>query len=173
MSAGTNGSGRRKMRSRLMFGALAAAALSVIAFGATGASAASRTVTFHLLEKDHGFNFIDNPPRQGPHGAPLIGDQLAFDSELVTPAGKHAGWLEATCMVAQGGKHASGPCYGIYALKGGTLMGMAMRKFYGNAPTEIAILGGTGAYAGATGTVRSITKSENTNLDTVTLDWAS
>ena len=72
-------------------------------------------------------------------------------------------------MVALGGKRAEGPCYGVYALKGGTLMAMAQTKFYGNAPTEIVIVGGTGVYQGVTGSIHSVTENETTNADTVTL----
>jgi len=40
--------------------------VGIAALGAAGApKAASRTITFHLVEKQVGFNFIDNPPRQG------------------------------------------------------------------------------------------------------------
>jgi hypothetical protein len=160
-----------------MLGVLGAAAASLLTLGtgalASAAPKAEKSVTFHLTEVDRGFNFIDNPPRQGFKAPPLIGDQLVFSSELRSGGGGHAGWLEATCVVAIGGTRATGPCYGIYSLKGGTLMGMAQTKFYGNAPTDIAIVGGTGAYAGATGTVHSVTKSENTNFDTVTLHWAT
>jgi hypothetical protein len=163
------------MRSRLILGS---AVFAVAAFGAGAAGAVpaksavqAKTVTFHLVEKDHGFNFIDNPPRQGENAPPLIGDEIVFNNELQTKSGAHAGWLMATCMVAIGGTRGGGPCYGVFALKGGELMAMAASKTYGNAPTNIAIVGGTGAYAGATGSVRSVTKSENTNDDTVTLTW--
>jgi hypothetical protein len=165
------------MRNRLMLGVLGAAAVSVVALGiggnASAAPKAQKSVTFHLTEVSHAFNYIDNPPKQGPNAPPLIGDEFMFSSELKTASGAHAGWLEATCVIAIGGKRSSGPCYGVFALKGGTLMGMALTKFYGNAPNEIAIVGGTGVYAGATGIVKSVTKSENVNEDTVTLHWAT
>ena len=103
---------------------------------------------------------------------PADRDQLAFASELQTRANAHAGWLEATCMVARGGTRAEGPCYGVYKLAGGTLMAMAATTFYGNAPTSIVIVGGTGVYQGATGAILSVTKNESTNDDTVTLHWS-
>ena len=164
------------MRTRFMFGALGMSAVALIALGAASASGAAttsgKTVTFHLIEKDKGFNFIDNPPRQGPEAPPLIGDQIAFSSELLTKTGAHAGWLGATCMVARGGKRGEGPCYGVFKLAGGTLMAMAATTFYGNAPNHIVIVGGTGVYQGATGEILSVTKTENTNEDTVTLHWS-
>jgi hypothetical protein len=153
-------------------GAAAAALLVLAAVAASSAAAAPKTVTFHIFEKDLGFNFIDNPPRQGFKAPPLIGDQLAFSSNLTTRSGAHAGMLEATCMVALGCKRAEGPCYGVYALKGGTLMAMAQTKFYGDSPTEIVIVGGTGVYQGVTGSIHSVTENETTNADTVTLHWS-
>ena len=162
------------MRNRFMLGATAAALLVLVAVVASGAAASTpaKTVTFHLVEKDIGFNFIDNPPKQGNESPPLIGDQIAFAANLTTKSGAHTGMLEATCMVALGGKRAQGPCYGIYALKGGTLMAMAQSKFYGNAPTNIVIVGGTGVYQGVTGSIHSVTVNDNTNADTVTLHWS-
>jgi hypothetical protein len=158
----------------LAVAALATGALGIAAAPAVGATAA-HTVTFHLVEKDTGFNFIDNPPRQGPNAPPLIGDQFAFTSELQTRSGAHAGWLEATCVVARGGTRAEGPCNGIFALQGGQLMAMAQLRFYGNAPTHVVIVGGTGVYAGVTGSVLSVSRGENSNYsdDTFTLSWAT
>jgi hypothetical protein len=162
------------MRNRFMLGATAAALLVIVAAVASStAAAASKTATFNIVEKDIGFNFIDNPPKQGFKAPPLIGDQLAFSANLTTKSGAHTGMLEATCMVALGGTRAEGPCYGVYALKGGTLMAMAQTKFYGNAPTNIVIVGGTGVYEGVTGSIHSVTVNDNTNADTVTLHWSS
>lgn len=162
----------REMSKRFLFCAIGVFAIASFVLG--GASAAGKkTVTFHLVEKSVGFNFIDNPPRQGQEAPPLIGDQIAFTSNLLTPSGARAGSLEATCMIARGGTRASGPCYGVFALEGGTLMAMAQTKFYGSGKrTDIVIVGGTGAYRGATGSVVSITKNESTNDDTVTLSWS-
>jgi len=163
------------MRRRFTFGALGVSAAALIALGAataSGAATTGKTVTFHVTEKDAGFNFIDNPPRQGPKAPPLIGDQLAFSSELVTKTGAHAGWLEATCMVARGGTRAEGPCYGAFRLAGGTLLAMAVTEFYGNAPDRIVVVGGTGVYQGVTGEIVSVPTSESTNADTVTLHWS-
>jgi hypothetical protein len=127
---------------------------------AGAAAATSKSLTFHLVEKQVGFNFIDNPPRQGPNQPPLLGDQFAFTSDLLTKSDAHAGSLSATCTVAQGGMHASGPCYGLFALRGGQLMAMA-RFTFSNGPDEVVIVGGTGVYRGATGYVTSVSRGEN------------
>ena len=123
----------------------------------------SRSLTFHLVEKQIGSNFIDNPPKQGFNSPPLIGDQIAFTSDVQTKAGAHAGSLNATCTVTRGGKNPAGPCYGVYSFKGGQLMGIAELSFT-NPITHIAIVGGTGAYAGATGNVVSASRGQNSPL---------
>jgi hypothetical protein len=147
-----------------------AAALSVgVVVGVTALSAAAaaprapKNVTFHLVEKQIGSNFIDNPPRQGFNSPPLIGDEFVFTSDVQTKAGAHAGSLNATCMVSRGGNNGTGPCYGVYSFKGGQLMGIATLSFT-NRVTQIAIVGGTGAYAGATGTVVSIGRGQNSRF---------
>ena len=142
--------------------ALAAGCVALIAMplAAGAATGTSKSFTFHLVEKQVAFNFIDNPPRQGSNEPPLVGDQFAFSSDLLTRSGAHAGSLGATCTVTQGGIHTSGPCYGIFALKGGQLMAMA-RFTFSNAPSEVVIVGGTGVYRGATGYVTSVSRGED------------
>jgi hypothetical protein len=152
---------------------LVAIGVSAAAASAGTASVTSKSVTFHLVERQIGFNYIDNPPRQGMNAPPLIGDEFAFTSNLQTKSGAHAGLLEATCMIARGGIHAQGPCYGAFLLKGGTLMAMAVNSLSGNAPTQIVIVGGTGVYQGVTGSVVSVSRGQNSPFsdDTFTLNW--
>ena len=164
------------MNIRLIFLVVVASAIALTAAGAAVAStsaSATKSATFHLVEKDVSFNFVDNPPRQGPNAPPLAGDQLVFSSELQTRTGAHAGWLGATCTIAKGGTRAQGPCSGVFALKGGQLMAMAQLSFFGNAPTQIVIVGGTGVYQGVTGNIVSVSRGENSSFsdDTVTLTW--
>ena len=99
---------------------VAAAAAAALSATAAPTSASSRSVTMHLVEKQIGFNFVDNPPRQGHNAAPLMGDQFAFASESVN---------------------------------------------------QIAIVGGTGAYEGVTGSIASHSRGENSPFsdDTVHL----
>ena len=124
-------------------------------------------MTLHLVEKTAGFNFLDNPPRQGFNAPPLIGDQFAFSADLLTRSGKHAGRFGATCMVARGGVHGMTVCYGFYALKGGDIAGMA-RGSESNT-THIAIVGGTGVYEGVTGSAVEVTRSDDSPFTDVTV----
>jgi hypothetical protein len=124
-----------------------------------------------LVEKQVGFNYIDNPPRGGANEPPLIGDEFVFTSELMTKSGARAGHLEATCMISRGGVNSSGPCYGLFALKGGQIAGMALLNQSNT--THVAIVGGTGVYEGVTGTVTSVSRGQNSPYtdDTVHLIW--
>jgi hypothetical protein len=139
--------------------------------GKSVSPAAKKSVTFHLVEKQVGFNFIDNPPRQGFNSPPMIGDSFALTANLLTKDGAHAGTLEATCTVTRGGNHTRGACYGVFALKGGQIAGIALLP--PTNVTHIAVVGGTGAYEGVTGSVISVSRGENTPFadDTVHLIW--
>jgi hypothetical protein len=144
---------------------------SVSAASASSKTAARKSVTFHLVEKQVGFNYIDNPPHQGPNFPPLIGDEFAFTSELMTKTGARAGHLEATCMVTRGGTNSSGPCYGVFGLAGGEIAGIALLNQTNT--THIAVVGGTGVYEGVTGSVTSVSRGQNSPYtdDTVHLIW--
>ena len=135
------------------------------------AATSSKSVTWHLVEKSVGFHFVDNPPQQGPNSPPLAGDQFAFTSNLLTKGGAHAGTLEATCTITRGGIHSRGPCYGVFALKGGQLVGIAMLST--NNVTHIAVVGGTGVYERVTGNITSVSQGENSPFtdDTIHLVW--
>jgi hypothetical protein len=147
------------------------AAIAALSATAAGTRSSSRSITMHLVEKSIGFNFIDNPPRQGRNAAPLMGDQFAFSSELLTKSGKHAGYIDATCMVTRGGVRGAGTCYGTFLLKGGELAGIAGISFASESIDHIAIVGGTGAYEGVTGSIVSRSRGENSPFtdDTVHL----
>ena len=148
--------------------ALLAAATTAAVASAAGTKSGS-SVTLHLVEKDLGFNFVDNPPRGGQNEPPTIGDEFAFTANVLTKAGKRAGHLEGTCTVTRGGKNGYGVCSGIMALAGGDLALMAITSIEGNTPDTIAIVGGTKAYEGATGSIRSAPRGPNSNYSDDTI----
>jgi hypothetical protein len=147
-----------KRRTSLCLAGCAAAVL-VLPLQVTAATT-SKSVTLHLVEKQTAFNFIDNPPRQGPRQPPLMGDQFVFTSDLITKSGAHAGVVNVSCTVVTGGSNPSGPCYGTLSFKGGEIMVIARVVFSSNT-TEGAIVGGTGVYRGATGYVISVARGED------------
>jgi hypothetical protein len=128
----------------------------------------SPVTTIRLVEKDKSFHFVDNPPLGGQNKPPSMGDQFALTSELLTRSGKHAGMLHATCTVTSGGKNTVSTCFGTFGLKGGQLAGMA--TLGGETKTDrIAIVGGTGIYAGARGEAISVDRGENSPFSDTTI----
>jgi hypothetical protein len=131
--------------------------------GVVAAAAAAKdsgVTTIRLVEKEMAGRFVDNPPLGGDNKPPSIGDVFAFTSELLTRSGKHAGMLHASCTVTLGGQNGVSTCFGTYRLKGGQLQ--AMTTIAGEPRTQrIAIVGGTGIYAGARGEVTSVNRGEN------------
>ena len=132
---------------------------------------AAKSVTFHLVEKTVGSNFIDNPPQQGFNSPPLIGDSLVFSTNLLTKGGAHAGTTEVPCTVTRGGEHPRGICSAVAALKGGQLAVMALLPA-GNV-AHGSVVGGTGVYEGVTGSILSVSRGEDSPIadDTVHLIW--
>ena len=147
------------MKLMVSVAAAVAAAIALSVAGVAGAAKQTPGTTFRLVEKDEGFNFVDNKPTSSTHVA-SIGDMFAFTSSLWTPAHKRAGSLQASCVVTSGGKHPTFECTGTFTLAGGQLeLQTSMRD--GANPTSIAIVGGTGAYEGALGSIKAVSRGEN------------
>ena len=73
--------------------------------------------------------------------------------------------------MTRGGDHTRGPCYGVFALQGGQIAGIALLST-GNV-THVAVVGGTGVYEGVSGNVISVSRGQNSlfTYDTVHLIW--
>jgi hypothetical protein len=132
------------------------------------AAAKGKSVTLHLVRKDVGFNFVDNPPRQGFDAPQLIGDQIALTGDIFTRGGARTGTFDATCMTTRGGVNARQACYGFYSLKGGQLSGMAMVPG-DNGDVHVAIVGGTGSYEGVRGSALEVSRGQNSNVTDLTI----
>jgi len=158
------------MRFRMLGAAAGGAVVSLLVFASVGfgASHASKVTTLHLVEVQGAFHVVtDTPPRlTGPNSLFSAGDSFVFTSELRTTRGKHAGWLDASCVAVTGGKAAVTECNGVFRLAGGELI-LAAAPPQSNGPTNIAIVGGTGSYAGVRGQVHSVEASNTRNNDTV------
>ena len=158
---------RKSFLFAVLAAAVSAAVVAAVSFAADNGST-SKTVTFKLTEKSQVFNYVDNPPTSKGHVS-SPGDMYVFSSELLTPGGKRAGRLDAYCVVTQGGKGEVSECNGTFSLAGGQLHGVVNQKGEPNV-TKVGIIGGTGAYQGAQGTVVSVSKPDsNISHDTVTL----
>ena len=140
----------------------------VAAVVAPGGSAQTPTgTTLSLVEKNAGSTsaFVDNTPHSRGTGA---GDQVVLSLPLYDSAGsKRVGTVSGTCIVWRKPTSQEPPliCQGVYALPGGDLI-VAGRLTPG--PDHLAIVGGTGVYAGARGTLDSTDTKTGTN-DTITL----
>ena len=149
-------------------GLVGAAAVATTLLVATASGRSSAGTTFHLIEKDQAFNFVDNPPTSRTHNS-SIGDAFTFKAQLLSRSMKPSGTLAATCTVTSGGRNPLETCFGTYMLAGGQLAGVTSIR--NHRVTRIAIVGGTGSYVGARGEVVSVSRGENSPFsdDTVHL----
>jgi hypothetical protein len=128
----------------------------------------ARTLTFTSTEKQGDEHAIDTRPK-----GPSVGDRWLLASTL-RQAGKVAGRLEGDCV---GVDKTFGvlQCSVVVILPDGrlTLQGASVSKRIpgvGGTGEEYAITGGTGAYQGATGTMR---RTGNEKPDTLTFSLGS
>jgi hypothetical protein len=145
---------------------LAAAGLVAAALAApvlAQSSGGGQTLTMHQLNKGSRFDYIDNAPRnKNPRRRPVfsVGDQFALASPLADGSGR-IGELRVTCVITKktlaGNSFNPGHplCSGAFVLKSGALFASTVDD--GAKETSGAIVGGTGAYAGARGTFTSTT----------------
>jgi hypothetical protein len=111
--------------------------------------------TFKIIEGSGGtFRFIDQAPKaRNPRNPRLsVGDAYVFSSPLFNEANNRIGTLNVACAVTRGGRfaRARSQCNGTYALRDGTLAVSAVVR---GGKATIAVVGGTGAYEGARGSI--------------------
>lgn len=150
--------------------AVALTAAVVISSGSAGQQRGVRTISLFAQDSGSSFAFIDNRPLQGdPEEEPLTaGDGFAISQKLFTKeGGARAGTLDATCTAASGGRRPRLNCLGTYGLAGGTIM-LQVSIVEGFESLRIAVVGGTGAYEGARGSVTS-RQRKNGTIDTIRL----
>jgi hypothetical protein len=150
---------------------IAVAILAIGILAGVGAAAAggrgtqARVTKFRELAKGGTYQYVDNPP----HGV-SIGDFAAFSSVLADRSGKHIGRIDVQCVITAGRTLAKAhqTCTGVLTLPGGQVtdaVGIV------GAPTNavIAVTGGTGAYAGARGTLTVVGRKGGGADDTLEL----
>ena len=160
------------MRRVATLAAIAVAATVIAGILTTGGAAqVPGERTFKIIEGSGGtFHLIDNPPkarnRRNPRFSP--GDGFVFTSPLFNEANQRIGRLHVHCVITRGGPfaRARGQCNGTYALRDGTLAVSAVLK--GENP-PIAVVGGTGAYEGARGSITSRDLPRDRTEDTIHL----
>jgi len=160
------------MTYRVLAVASAVALLAVLVAGCSGGGGAAltkQTLTFTERQNDNSASFVDNPPKSAATGdEPKLSpsDQLTFTADMLDRSGKDVGDLDASCTVtatATGSfddSHAQ--CVGTADIPGGSLTLAVGGKAFGAGTTRGAVVGGTGDYAGATG---SFTSSDENGTD--------
>jgi hypothetical protein len=143
---------------------VSAGAALTIALGLSACNKGLKEKTLHYNEKEtNNFGFFDNPPKakvsqQGPDML-TDGDVITFSSDMTDASGKDVGDIDASCVDTRKGRfdQASLSCHGTITLpKGQLFVTVGGPKAIGANTTRGAVVGGTGDYAGATGTFTSV-----------------
>jgi hypothetical protein len=168
--------GSRMALSAICVGALAV--LSVAFFmlaGAPDSKAAAQTPTTRtitLKELNAGSRFVHVRNTKTRHQRSIaLGDLVVFTNPVTDSSGKHLGTLHANCAATVGNRSflkSVLTCTAVLNLGDGALM-VQTNSSPGIATTTGAIVGGTGAYAGARGVFVSKTTASGAD-DTITLD---
>jgi hypothetical protein len=141
-----------RMRLRILIALCAAFAFAV---ALATSSAAVKPQTINLLEVDTSFTPIGGWDETS-NGPPAIGQGFAFGGILYKWAGarrgKAVGHIAAMCTVVTKTHFL---CNGALFLPGGVLELLAPVSLVGDAPLNIPVVGGTGAYVGAQGVMHS------------------
>ena len=146
-----NGNPRRLAASALLLASISVLVVAAQPTTATGLTA-PETLTFN--SRPGTFKFVDIAPKGE---LPTTGDSLLITNRLFK-SGERIGTLHAQCVVTRKVANPDNTpmlCQGVYVLEGGTLTGTAM-LLANDAVTNIAVTGGTGTYAGATGTATEV-----------------
>lgn len=144
--------------------AAAIAAGSIIAI-APAASGRSGSTTIRLTEVPRNFQFVDVAPQDGTGKPPSEGDEFVIGGRLVR-GGKRVGTSNLVCTVTQPGASGVSQCTGTLALSRGQITFSGISRIASNHDV-FAVIGGTGAYARATGTLAS--RQARGDNDTLTL----
>lgn len=145
------------------------ATAGAVAFGATADSAGQTGTTQTLRLKEVGqsqFN-IDNTPRN-KSGRIARGDAVVFTKPLANRSGKRVAKLHGVCYATPARLDAA-TCHGMILFKTGTLAFSESFNPSKETAHQVAVTGGTGAYAGAQGTIVAGVNGGNDYLFTLSM----
>jgi hypothetical protein len=146
---------------------VAAVAIATSSSGAQqGNPRAVPSGTVRFVEREGSMTNIDG----GPKGT-SVGDSVVFSRPLLARSdNKRIGTLRVVCVTTQP-KTFTIECHGTYFLPGGTIEAQAGLKDERSPTLHIAVVGGTGKYAGARGAIASVSRKGSASLidDTITL----
>ena len=126
----------------------------------TGAAGGATQAPSGFTERTLGFTegegrpqvVLDVPPRDARQGRPSAGDSWIFTKAL-RDGSRVAGHAYGRCVAFSSGRNPRAICDGVIRLADGSLSFLEVFRF-NDRERRAAITGGTGAYAGATGTFR-------------------
>jgi hypothetical protein len=151
---------------------------ALILLPASGGAQASGATTLTFFEPDSGgtFKVVDNAPKS-PSPNPQsrrfrfsVGDEVVFSARLFDrQGGTRQGTLYVDGKVIKGTTFANASLIasGVYVLNDGSQIDVH-GAFRFSATANVAIIGGSGRYAGARGSLKS-TNSDTSTTDTLTL----
>ena len=145
------------MNRKIMFSAALMMVLGLSACGDEQKPAlAQKTLMFTERETDN-FGFVDSAPKTkvGDEGPESLsnGDAFTFSGDLLDATGKDRGELDTSCAVTRPGGFDKShlQCTATATVPGGTLTLSRGGRVFSGADPGGAVLGGSGTYAGATG----------------------
>ncbi len=155
----------------LLIVGVVAATVTAVVFAASGGAQQPGERTIVLVQREGKVNLVDNPPKAKTGAGISAGDIFVFASKSFSQENNaRVGTSHGVCVATLGGKdfaQASFYCTGTFVLKDGDIA-WAWAGKQGRVAT-LAITGGTGAYEGASGTVKNEDRSDNTSLETIHL----
>jgi hypothetical protein len=109
------------------------------------------TLELTSLDRETRFTFVDNPPRRRERA----GDLFTINSRLRDASNRPAGRLHATFVETQPPPRVVAPGSATFVLSDGQIMvsGPIVNEGRGDRTDTLAVVGGTGAYTAARGTL--------------------
>jgi hypothetical protein len=138
--------------------AATAAALGVAASG-SAQSGPAQTLTLFESSKAGAFHFIDNPPKSTRRQVVSVGDEVVFSNPVLDhQGGARVGTSYVSAVFVKGTRvgNAVGIARGVLKLGDGDLVVEGWFRATDAAHTDtLAVIGGTGRYAGAHGQLKT------------------
>ena len=160
-----------KRRTLLLAIVVVAASVAGVAVAATSYASSSDGRTIRLVERGGTSTIVDNAPTGNPRTRLLsAGDFWAGTMKLYADSGERAGSLHIVCTATVSGEesHTRFQCQGTVRLADGTLALAALIERHPDKDVDhISVVGGTGAYEGARGTMSSTPRSSGNTTDDV------
>jgi hypothetical protein len=150
----------------LLIAAAVAASATGLVFAITGsAKPPAQGRVIHVIERQVQETFVDNPPKNKTSQ----GDEFVFRGKLFDTSGKRVGSDGVSCLLLQvTRKRQTANCTAAIFLPDGKISVVGGVHFHGGAQTfTLPVVGGTGAYVGAQGTL--VIKQLNSNKSDLTI----